>query len=400
MRDLLQREAQGLGFTVESVATGLDAYRFALERRPAAILSDLRGPELDGRELLAAIRSDFSVRETPFIMVSSDYLAKQVASGGPAALGPIVAGLEAALAPRAALHERLARSEPEIGGWVEPIGISHLLRAIGRAGLSGRLQLSTKEGRGAVITFRRGAICGATVNAAQATVGPMAMLHLLGYEWQEFSLVAETVDGGQVPLGELEQLVETAFQQNNLLLTRVYHQGVLIEDVSVDSNALDLYLQKLPHGSLELLIRLVEGEKAAMLVERGVAAPGLLKSILHDLRRKAVIQPLSMRPVKSDERTATPAPAVQIPRRARRRWLVVVIACLVTVLLAGGGYFAFWYFVLSRRGTSAPAPKPAKRAVVNGGSARLALASRRPTSAASARPSRRPSPSWRSAGRP
>jgi len=344
----LQQAAEELGFQVHHVTTGLDAYRFALERRPTAVLSDLRGPDLDGRELLAAIRSDFCVRETPFIMVSSEYLASQLQLEGLAGLGPILQGLEAALAPRVALEER-ARSGGELAGWVEPVGLSFLLRAIGSAGLSGRLQLNTKEGRGAVVIYRRGEICGATVNAAQATVGPMAMLHLLGYEWQEFSFVVEPVDSAQVPLGELEALIETAFQQNNVLLNRVYQQGVQIEDVSVDSNALDLYLQRLPAGSLELLIRLVEGEKAGVLAEKNLAAPGLLKSILHDLRRKAVIQPLSMKPVRTEERPQAPSASTPAPTKKRRRWLVVVIACLLTVLLAGGGYFAYWYFYLGGR---------------------------------------------------
>lgn len=346
----LQQAAEELGFVVQHVATGLEAYRFALERRPTAVLSDLRGPELDGRELLAAIRSDFCVRETPFIMVSSEYLASQLQLEGIAGLAPIVSGLEAALAPRVTLEER-ARTGGELSGFVEPVGLSYLLRTIGGAGLSGRLQLNTKEGRGAVVFFRRGALCGATVNAAQATVGPMAMLHLLGYEWQEFVFVPEVVDSALAPLGELEELIETSFQQNNMLLTRVYQQGVQIEDVSVDSNALDHYLQRLPAGSLELLIRLVEGEKAAVLAEKNVAAPGLLKSILHDLRRKAVIQPLSMKPAKLEERVDLPASpsASPAPPVRRRRWLVVLIACLVTVLLSAGGYFAYFYLYLGGR---------------------------------------------------
>ncbi len=349
VRAVLQQAAESLGLAVLAVQTGLEAYTTALQRHPTAILADLRGQELDGRELLAAIRSDFHVRETPFIMLSSEFLASQVEASGAAAVAPIVQGLEAALAPRVLLEERLQAGEAELRGWVEPIGTAHLLRAIARVGHSGRLVLR-KDAREAVIIFQRGQLCGCTVNLGQPTVGPLGMLQLLGYEWVEYVLTTELPDPGQVPLGDLAQLIETAFQQNNILLARVYQQGLTsIEDVTVDSTALDLYLQKLPPGSLELLIRIVEGERAAALVEQGVAAPGLLKSILHDLRRKGVILVSSLRPVRLEGERAESAPAPARGRPRRFRWLVILLAGLLTAALAVGGYLVYERVMARRR---------------------------------------------------
>jgi DNA-binding response OmpR family regulator len=347
-RQLLQRAVEEMGFQVVNVGTGVEAYTTALRTRPVALVADLRGPSLDGRELLAAVRSDFHVRETPFIIVSSEYLLSQVQAGGPMALGPILHGLESALAPRVNLQERLRPDQGEITGWVEPIGTAYLLRVLGHAGLSGRLDLKTRDVRQAEVIFRRGEICGATVNTSEPTVGPLAMLHVLGLEWQEYTFLPDVVDGGQVPLGDLGQLIETACQQNNILLARLYQHGVKNEDVLVDGTTLDLYLGRLPQASLELLVKLMEGTPAVTLAEAGQAAPGLLKSILHDLRRKGVLLPTSMRAVRTDG----DKPAKPISRskpRSGRRWLVIVLTGLLTVLLAVGGYLVYWR-VLSKGG--------------------------------------------------
>jgi DNA-binding response OmpR family regulator len=367
VRGRLQHAVEDLGATVFCVSTGLEAYTAAREQRPLAILSDARAPRLDGRELLAAIRSDFQVRETPFIIVASDYLAEQRGANEDTALAEIVRGLATALAPRLRLYQGL-REEGKLSGWVEPIGVAHLLRAMGSADASGCLELKTKEPRSAVVFFRRGQICGATVNTAQSSsVGPMAMLHLLGLEWQEYDFAPDAIGGGQVPLGDLDYLIETACRQNNTLLSHVLQHGVRSGEVSVDTAALDVYLQRLPLPSRDLVVRLMLGEKAMSLVEKGLGTPGHLKSILHDLRRKAIIYPLSLRaPADAMDPGAVAGPTVTAERPAagqRPRWFVVLAAGLITVVVAAAAYATYRYL---REAKDKPPPARAERALSTG----------------------------------
>jgi len=345
----LTRAAQDAGFSVLCVETGREGYSSAIRVRPVAILSDLKVPDMDGRELVAAVRTDFMVRETPILMVSGDELAHRLSAGGARAVDPVLGGLKTALLPRVQLYDRLKNdTKEEIGGRLEPVGAGTLLRTLGVARASGTLTLRHGESRQAEVIFAHGDVCGATVSSPDAVVGPLAMLHLVGFDWKEFSFVPRrTTDENLVPLGNLGQLLETAHQQNNVLLARVYKQGVHLDDLAVDKDALDLYLQELPPDSLEVLIRLVEGEPAARLAQAGVVTPNVLRSIVFDLRRRAVIRPESLRPVRLEPATGeTAAPPVAPLPAPRRRWPVVVAAGCATALLAAGGYLAYWHFVL------------------------------------------------------
>jgi hypothetical protein len=288
-------------------------------------------------------------------MASGEELMPKVTAVAEAAVAPILAGLECALGPTVSFHEQLvAGSLGEISGRVEPVGLATLLRTIGATGVTGSLQLRRGEERNAEVVLRNGEICGATVNAPSSTVGPMAMLHLLGYQWHEYRFTRGRVSEDQVPLGSLARLVDTACKQNNILLGRVYQRGVGIEDVGVDRAALDLYLQGLQPDSLELLIRLVEGEAAAELVAGGIAPQGILRSMLYELRRNAVIRPVSLRPVRMEAdlqpggqaspQVAATAAQGQLEQPRRKRWLVALVACLSTVALAAAGYFIYIYY--------------------------------------------------------
>jgi DNA-binding response OmpR family regulator len=346
VRELLRRCAEEAGFQVQCVPDGKQAYSAAQKQRPLAFLSDVQIPDMAGREFLGAVRLDFLIRDTPFLMISGEDLSPKVAASGVAALAPILKGLETALGPRAQLFRRLVDPvQPEAAGRVEPIGTATLLRTIGAAEVSGNLEIRKGQQYSAEVALDSGEICGATVNAPSASVGPLAMMNLLGYEWQEFSFTPGQPAMGQVPIGTLEDLIDTACNQNNILVSKIFQYGVQFDDVEIDRNTLDLYLQTLPPDSIELLIRLVEGEPAALLAAQGAAPPGLLMSMLYDLRRKAVIYPSSLRPVRMGPDTGPVlAPAAPAPAR-RRRWLVAVAAGLCTVLLAAAGYYLFWRFV-------------------------------------------------------
>lgn len=345
-RSALANAAEQAGFAVLCVENGREGYNSAGRVRPVAILGDLKMPDMEGRELVAAIRTDFVVRETPVLLISGEELAAKMRSTGGAAVEAVLRGLGTALAPRVQLFERLRSGIPgEVAGRMEPIGITTLLRTLGAAKLSGRLEVRKGELRSAEVTFSRGEISAVTVNVPHSAVGPLALLHLLAYEWQEFCFdPVEQFDEHLVPLGDLSHLVQTASQQNNVLAARIFKQGMRIDDVQIERNALDLYLQTLAPDSLEVLIRLVEGEPSATLVAQGVASPGLLRSMVYDLRRQGVIRVSSLRPVRLEGLTGEVQP-VRPPAPARRRWLVVVAAGFATVLLAAGGYLVYWHFL-------------------------------------------------------
>ena len=359
VRDLLQREAEKLGFSVIHAESGQETWNITHQQRPIALLSDLHLGDVDGRELLAAVRSDFIVRETPFLILSGADLDRQIKTEGQEAVDPVLRGLESVLGPRIKLYHHLF-FKPKVPavGWVEPIGICNLLRTFSDASMSGRLLFRFGEQRNAEVTFQRGQICGATVNAPQASVGPLALLHLVGLEWKEFYFAPDEGGRGRVPLGEVQQLLDASSQQNATLMAGLYQYGVKLEDVIIDNTSMNSYLQALPTSSLDVLIRLSEGEPPAELIQDGIGAPGQLKSLLFDMRRKGVIKPTSLKPLRSEDDSepeievpesepVAEAPVVpnQYQRKGPARWVVVLVAGAVTVILAAGGYLVYQYLI-------------------------------------------------------
>lgn len=364
-RGVFEAAIKQQGFNVLSARGAAEALALVLQRRPVAVICEAELPDADGRELLAGVRCDFRVRETPFIIVGTKAMAPALQQTGVGAVAPVLGGVMTALGPRVELFARVKLMAGEVGGRVEPVGLVNLLRTLGAARVSGRLHLRVGETRNAEVTFGRGEVCGVTVNAPQISVGPLAMLHLVGYEWQEYVFHPEPGDSPRVPLGDLVPLVETAMQQNNTFLARVYAEGTKLEDVQVERGALDAYLQTQSPQSYELLIQLVEGAAGGALAEAGAAPAAALKSVLFELRRRAVLRPLSLRPTRAEQALSwgvfepligedpiseeSWAPALTTGRR-RRRWPVVLAACLITVLLALGGFFVYRYVKVGHLG--------------------------------------------------
>ncbi len=327
--------AAAAGFESYGAASAVEAYRVARQRRPAVIISDAKLPDAPGHELLGAVRCDYLIRETAFLLAPGDELARSLGGrGSDSSINRLFSGVNQALAPRAELLERLGCGSGTEGGWVEPIGVTTLLRMVGASGFTGSVRLRYHEARNAALIFTSGNLCGVTVNSPQTSVGPLAMLHLLAYEWSNY-LIASEEPGIQVPLGELPTLIENAGRQNNALLERIYHEGVVIEGVAVDRSDVDTYLRSMPAPSLARMMRVVDGEAPATLVSEGVATPGAMKSLLHDMRRKAVVRAESLKPVRDvPTGSAEPFSALDSARPARARWLVVALSTLATVTLA------------------------------------------------------------------
>ncbi|MBK6847946.1 MAG: hypothetical protein IPG96_10550 [Proteobacteria bacterium] len=131
------------------------AYAMALKTRPAAVLSDTRLSDGGDEQLRVAVRSDFLLREVPLIVVPLADLARREADA--VRLGePLFEALDSVLSPRGALLNELARGTPEVTGWVEPIGVANLLRAIGAGGGAGTLTLDPEQGPAVAVTIAGG----------------------------------------------------------------------------------------------------------------------------------------------------------------------------------------------------------------------------------------------------
>jgi PAS domain S-box-containing protein len=71
MRHYVQRLLRTAGFRVESVTDGQEAVSAARQHKPDLVLSDVMMPRLDGFGLLAALRGDDELRDTPVLLLSA-----------------------------------------------------------------------------------------------------------------------------------------------------------------------------------------------------------------------------------------------------------------------------------------------------------------------------------------
>ncbi len=69
VRRVLQMQLSEAGYRVELAATGAEAHRILVERRPKLLITDLRMPDLDGIELLRLISQEEI--ETTVIMITA-----------------------------------------------------------------------------------------------------------------------------------------------------------------------------------------------------------------------------------------------------------------------------------------------------------------------------------------
>ena len=69
-RDLMQRYLRKEGFTVRTASSGADGLRLARQLLPAAITLDVMMPEMDGWDVLTALKGDLTLRDIPIIMLT------------------------------------------------------------------------------------------------------------------------------------------------------------------------------------------------------------------------------------------------------------------------------------------------------------------------------------------
>jgi CheY-like chemotaxis protein len=116
-RYLVQRLLAEASLQFREAASGGEGLRLAGEMRPAAILLDMSLPDMDGSEVLEALRRQSSTRNTPVIIHSSRSMTEQERGR----LIPHVVGIlpKSGLTREGALeliHQALAGSGPRSGG--------------------------------------------------------------------------------------------------------------------------------------------------------------------------------------------------------------------------------------------------------------------------------------------
>ena len=69
------------GFAVETATNGADALRAMMTNRPELLITDIMMPEMDGYELVAALRADDNLADLPVIMLTAKTQDADVTEG-------------------------------------------------------------------------------------------------------------------------------------------------------------------------------------------------------------------------------------------------------------------------------------------------------------------------------
>jgi two-component system chemotaxis response regulator CheY len=72
MRDMVRIALTGAGFEVTQATDGEEALSLARSRSFDLILSDVNMPNMDGIELIRALRAEDAYRHTPILMLTTD----------------------------------------------------------------------------------------------------------------------------------------------------------------------------------------------------------------------------------------------------------------------------------------------------------------------------------------
>jgi two-component system alkaline phosphatase synthesis response regulator PhoP/two-component system response regulator VicR len=77
----IEYNLQTNGFEVETALTGAEALKLMMTRRPDLLITDIMMPEMDGYELVAALRSDDQLADLPVIMLTARTQDVDIAHG-------------------------------------------------------------------------------------------------------------------------------------------------------------------------------------------------------------------------------------------------------------------------------------------------------------------------------
>jgi two-component system chemotaxis response regulator CheY len=81
MRDMVRIALTGAGFDVTQATDGEEALALARSQAFDLILSDVNMPNMDGIELIRALRAESAYRHTPILMLTTDGSAERKREG-------------------------------------------------------------------------------------------------------------------------------------------------------------------------------------------------------------------------------------------------------------------------------------------------------------------------------
>ncbi|HEV8320403.1 MAG TPA: response regulator [Myxococcota bacterium] len=236
VRRLLDVALKRRGFRVTTAARGEEALAAARADPPDVVLSDVMMPGGDGWWLLARLRQDFRLRETPFIVFTNKGVESHVLEAlgvRPTAVfrkDPQVANvvriLDGALAATRTLFvQAAARPDQPFEGSFEGGGPLILLRALLKARRHGWLKLQSAAGPTATLTLRDDLLVSATVKGPTAGQGRDAVAQVVALEWRSYRFEPAEVAGAGA-LGPAAGVLREACDRCGRFFERVRAHGL------------------------------------------------------------------------------------------------------------------------------------------------------------------------------
>lgn len=295
---MLERMLGHRGFCVTTAADGEEGATAALHSRPHVVLSDIMMPRLDGWGLLSRIRSDYRLRETPFMLLSCHhgYLdsLQKISAGADAYLAKgmrleeIAQHLWSLARPRLELMAHLG-SQPTLRGYLTRIGPRTLLLAMVQVGVAGKLTIADDWARYDVF------VEGGQLVSAQAKVGSTvldgvdAVRSLIGVVHGRWFFEAGAASP-QTALGPvaavLEELGLRATEEEGMLRDRLVGGETLVVK---QPDTIEMYESICPQEIRPLVAAIRRGAGPRELLAAEGADPLVVDWLFKDLLVKGVV---------------------------------------------------------------------------------------------------------------
>jgi CheY-like chemotaxis protein len=298
---LYGRTFSHVGHTVHTAADGEEGYERARALRPDVIVSDIAMPKKNGWDLLAAVRADPRLAETPFLLLSchgdflrglsrvsagaDDYIEKGIRAGA------LKERLEAAVASRAHLTTWTDTPPPSFRERLGSIGLVALLTMLGRTRADGEVFIDDGWTK-LRLWLVGGTLVHCLVVEADGTSypGPEAIVAALGLpeadvEWR----------AGEAPPGPTTMALSPAAALEEAARTLEERRLMGVEAALARNQALrfregptTLFLLVADEERARLVRRLAAGEAPRDLLLKGDADPLLLEWLVQDVLAKGV----------------------------------------------------------------------------------------------------------------
>jgi CheY-like chemotaxis protein len=315
VRDYFSAVLQEVGMEVDVFANGREALASIRGRRPDIVITDIVMPEMDGWELLRALRHDVLLQDVSVVVLSwkDDFLQRlrELEAGADEYMKKeldrtqILLKISNVLSARFNIESQLA-SEPTFSGRVEAVGIVPLLLALSRT--DGRRKLVVREAWNLFeLEFDHGRLLDVAVTTTKRhTIGGRdALAILLGTRRGRFTV--EPSEGVASPSldGELANLFIEAAAPVQELVSKVDRGAIIrVARVKLRTERLGEYIELAPAEVRQVIARLVDGESPRDLILSGQFSPQELERVVLDLVRRGIIDR-----IEAPDPTASLAPA-------------------------------------------------------------------------------------------